>query len=85
MNNKGGITSTVALQAACPLATAVSTWMKGGQHALIVDADFPDGRKPLVQLVHVLLGQRILLKWNVDINLNISKNLHFKHGKTYGY
>lgn len=67
------ITGTVALQAACPLATAVSTWMKGGQHALIVDADFPDGRQPLVQLVHVLLGQRILLKWNAGFNLNRSE------------
>lgn len=74
MNNKSGITSTVALQAACPLATAVSTWMKGGQHALIVDADFPDGRQPLVQLVHVLLGQRRLLNWNVAIKLKVSKN-----------
>lgn len=65
-NNNSRITSTVPLQAARPLAAAVSSWMKRGQHVLIVDADFSNGWQPLVQLVHVLIRQKINRKQDLS-------------------
>ena len=53
-SNESRITSAVRLQAAGPLAAAMSPRVEGGQHALVVDADLPDGRQPLVQLIHIL-------------------------------
>lgn len=52
------ITGPVSLQTAGPLSTAVGSWVERGQHALVVDADFPDGRHPLIKLVHILAGQK---------------------------
>lgn len=63
------ITSTVRLQAAGPLATAMSPWVERGQHAFIVDADFPDSRQPLVQLIHVLFRYKYTINLVVYLSL----------------
>lgn len=36
----------------------MSSWVERGQHALIVHADFPDSRQPLIKLIHILVGQK---------------------------
>lgn len=72
-SSKSRITSTVRLQAAGPLATAMSPRVERGQHALIVDADFPDGRQPLIQLVHILFRQKNIRKYESDDPLKQSR------------
>lgn len=52
------ITGPVSLQTASPLSTAMGSWVERGQHAFVVDADFPDRRHPLIKLVHILVGQK---------------------------
>lgn len=36
----------------------MSSWVERGQQALVVDADFPDGWQPLIQLIHILVRQK---------------------------
>lgn len=55
---KSRVTVPVSLQTAAPLSAAMSSWVERGQHALIVDADFPDGRQPLIKLIHILVRQK---------------------------
>lgn len=68
VETKSRVTVAVRLQTAGPLSTAMSSWVERGQHALVVDADFPDGRQPLIELVHVLLRQK-----SDDIKMNLKK------------
>lgn len=46
--------------------------VKRGQHALIVDADFPDRRQPLVQLIYILFG-KIEIRWTMKFNVELKK------------
>lgn len=65
------VTVPVSLQTAGPLSTAMSSWVERGQHALIVDADFPDRRQPLIKLIHILFRQKHNLRLQVNsINMN---------------
>lgn len=52
------VTVPVSLQTAGPLSAAMSSWVERGQHAPIVDADFPDSRQPLIKLIHILVRQK---------------------------
>lgn len=52
------VTGPVGLQTAGPLSAAMGSWVEGGQHALVVDADFPDCRQPLIKLVHILVRRK---------------------------
>lgn len=48
----------------------MSPRVERGQHALVVDADLPDGRQPLVQLIHILFRQKNNTPWTTSLVRN---------------